>query len=144
MFGHSNKLTLSTVITIGLAVLIIPALVFILVFGYRQNSSAILHILQEQIVRSQEDSIKATHNLIHPVAATVKVVSEMVAADPNFFRSERCRELLYQSMISADQIDAIYVSFEDGYHRAVSRIDADRRRADPRIPTESDLAFGLP
>jgi adenylate cyclase len=37
-------------------------------------------------------------------------------------------------LTTADEIDAAFVSFEDGYHRAVTRIDDDRRRSDPRIP----------
>src|SRR5690606_4661615 len=41
------------------------------------------------------------------------------------------------ALVAADQIDAIYVSFEDGFHRVVSRLDADRRRSDPRIPAEA-------
>jgi len=41
---------------------------------------------------------------------------------------------LYRALTSAASIDAVYVSFEDGYHRVVTRIDEDRRRADPRIP----------
>ena len=42
--------------------------------------------------------------------------------------------MLYQALTSAPQIDAAYVSFEDGYHRVVTRIDDDRRRSDPKIP----------
>ncbi|MFI5002110.1 MAG: adenylate/guanylate cyclase domain-containing protein, partial [Reyranellales bacterium] len=44
------------------------------------------------------------------------------------------RNTLYAALISASQIDAVYTSFEDGYHRVVTRMDADRRRTDPRIP----------
>src|SRR4029077_5170854 len=127
---------LSTVITIGLAMLIVPVLVFILVFGHRRNSSAILNIMQEHIARTQENSVKTADGLIRPVAGTLQVVSEVVAADPNFFKTDRSRELLYQGLISAEQIDAIYVSFEDGYNRAVAHIDEDRRRAIPNVPNE--------
>jgi adenylate cyclase len=135
--GNLNKLSLSTVITAGLAVLIVPVLVFILVFGHHRNSLAIRTILDEQIARTQENSIKTADNLIRPVASTLQVVSQAVAADPTFFKTEGSRELLYQGLISADQIDSFYVTFEDGYHRAVTRINADRRRADPRIPPKA-------
>src|SRR5438309_1060521 len=91
---HWNKLSLSTIITIGLAVLIVPVLVFILVFGYQKNSAAIHNLLEERIVQSQENSVKAANGLIHPVAGTLKVVAEAVAADPKFFRTEASRELL--------------------------------------------------
>ncbi len=138
MSRHSNKPGLSTVITIGLAVLIVPVLVFILWFGHYKNSKAIHNMLEERIARSQENSIKATKNLIHPVLGTVKIVAEVVETDPNFFRTEASRELLYQSLTSAEQIDGFHVSFEDGYFRAVTRIDAGRRRSDPRIPAEAN------
>ena len=62
---------MSTVITMGLAVLIVPVLVFILIFNYQRNSSAMLDILQEQIDRSQKRSIKATDDLIRPFAGTL-------------------------------------------------------------------------
>ena len=99
---------------------------------------AIHSILQERIVHSQENSIKAADTLIQPVAGTLKVVAEMVAADPGFFKTDGSRELLYQSLISAEQIDGFHVSFEDGYYRVVTRIDAGRRRADPRIPPNAN------
>jgi adenylate cyclase len=38
----------------------------------------------------------------------------------------------------APEIDAAYVSFDDGYHRVVTRIDDDRRRSDPRIPATAN------
>jgi class 3 adenylate cyclase len=45
---------------------------------------------------------------------------------------------LYRALTSAAHIDAVYVSFEDGYHRVVTRIDEDRRREDPRIPATAN------
>jgi hypothetical protein len=41
-------------------------------------------------------------------------------------------------LISAPQIDAVYTSFEDGYHRVVTRMDEDRRRSDSRIPARAN------
>jgi adenylate cyclase len=46
--------------------------------------------------------------------------------------------LLYRALTSAEQIDAVYVSFEDGYHRVVTRMDDNRRRSDPRIPRSAN------
>ena len=45
---------------------------------------------------------------------------------------------LYRALTSASHIDAVYVSFEDGYHRVVTRIDEDRRRSDPHIPAAAN------
>ena len=138
MSMHFRKLSLSTVITLGLAVLIVPVMVFILVFAYWQNSTSIHTLLDDRIKRSQQNSRKSAENWVHSVAGTLKVVSEMVAAYPDFFKTEGSCEVLYQGLISAEQIHGIHVSFEDGYYRAVSRIDADRRRLDPRIPQNAN------
>ena len=46
--------------------------------------------------------------------------------------------MLYKALTSAPQIDAVYVSLEDGYHRVVTRMDDDRRRSDPKIPATAN------
>jgi adenylate cyclase len=77
-------------------------------------------------------------NPLEPVAATIRLVAEMAGARPEFFRTEESRNTLYEALISAPQIDAVYTSFDDGYHRVVTRIDEDRRRSDPRIPPRAN------
>jgi len=130
-----RKPPLSMVIALGLAFLIIPALVFVLAFSYHRNRQASLKVLDRSIKRSQESSIEATKKLIDNPAGILHLLAEMAKVDPVQFRFELSREILYKGLISADQIDAIYVSFEDGYHRVVSRVDANRRRSDPSIPS---------
>ena len=68
----------------------------------------------------------------------LRMLAEVAASNPGYFRTEESRNLLYRALISADQIDAVYTSFEDGYHRVVTRIDADRRRSDFRIPANAN------
>jgi len=63
----------------------------------------------------------------------LRLLASAAAADPAFFRTEPSRDFLYQAVTAAPQIDAAYVSFEDGYHRVVTRIDDDRRRSDSQI-----------
>ena len=62
----------------------------------------------------------------------------MAAVDPAYFRTEASADLLYRALISGEQVDAVYVSFEDGYHRVVTRMDEDRRRSDPKIPANAN------
>jgi adenylate cyclase len=62
------------------------------------------------------------------------VLAEVTAAIPDFFRIERSGDVLFRALTSAEEIDAAFVNFEDGYHRAVTRIDDNRRRSDPKIP----------
>ena len=123
----------------GLFVLLsIPVLIFILLYNYHQNSAAIQATLKDQVSKARRASLEEAENLLNPVAATLSLLAATAADNPETFRNEESRELLYQALISARQIDAAYVSFEDGYHRVVTRIDDDRRRADPAIPPNAN------
>lgn len=122
----------------GLTVLVVPALLCILVFGHQRNTAVGRKMLDDEVKRVQKSSIKMADMLIEPVAATLKLVAEVAVKNPGLFRAEESRELLYQALNSAQQIDAIYVSYEDGYHRVVTRIDSDRRRSDPLIPASAN------
>jgi len=123
----------------GLFVLLsIPVLIFILVYSYRQNAAAINATLSDAVAKTRQASIEDAENLINPVAGTPTLLAAVAADNPETFRNEESRELLYQALTSARQIDAAYVSFEDGYHRVVTRIDDDRRRSDPAIPPNAN------
>ena len=69
---------------------------------------------------------------------TLRLLAGIAGADPNYFRNEASAELLYRALTSAEQVDAVYVSFEDGYHRVVTRMDEDRRRSDPKVPATAN------
>ena len=112
----------------------IPILVFILVYNYNRTSSVIIAMLREQVAKTRAATVESAQDLIQPVARTLRLLAEVVASEPAAFRTEPSRDLLYRALTSVDQIDAIYVSFEDGYHRVVTRMDDNRRRSDPRIP----------
>jgi class 3 adenylate cyclase len=125
---------LSGVLSLVFVCLSIPILIFILLYNHHRTSAAIIANLHEQVAKTRLASIENAQNLINPVATTLRLLAGAAASDPALFRTEQSRELLYQALTSAEQIDAIYVSFEDGYHRVVTRVDADRRRSDPQIP----------
>ncbi len=76
--------------------------------------------------------------MIDSTETPLRFLAEVAAADPGYFRTEQSNDLLYRALTSASHIDAVYVSFEDGYHRVVTRIDEDRRRSDPRIPAAAN------
>jgi len=116
----------------------IPILIFILVYNYYRNSEAIIATLHEEVAKTRQVSMENVEAMIGGVAGTVGLLAEVTAADPGFFRTERSREILFRALTTAGEIDATVVSFEDGYHRAVTRIDADRRRSDPRIPPSAN------
>lgn len=131
-------LKLSTVMSLLFVSLTIPVLIFILVYNYKQTSSAIIATLHEQVAKTRVATIESAQHLLQPVGSMLRVLAGGVAADPAFFRTEPSGEILYRALTSADYLDAVWASFEDGYHRAVTRIDDDRRRSDPRIPQSAN------
>ena len=112
----------------------IPILIFILVYNYTKNSAAIVSALNDAARQTSQVGVERTQELIESTESPLRFLAEVAAADPGYFRIEKSNDLLYRALTSAAHIDAVFVSFEDGYQRAVTRIDQDRRLADPRIP----------
>jgi class 3 adenylate cyclase len=116
------------------ALLILPALGAVIAFSYYANADNLANISQRFIDRARDDALDLVSKFFEPVEATLGIVSAVATASPELFRAEESRNILYEALISAPQIDAVYTSFDDGYHRVVTRMDEDRRRTDPRIP----------
>jgi adenylate cyclase len=129
-----RKPKLSAIMAAFFVCLSIPILLFILIYNYYRHSETMVSILHEDVAKASRASVENVENMISGVAATLRLLAEATAADPDFFRTERSNDVLFRALTSAAEIDAAFVSFEDGYHRAVTRIDDDRRRSDIRIP----------
>jgi adenylate cyclase len=138
MLGKRREISLQGSIAAIFVLLILPALGLVIAFSYHQNARNLRSLSDRFIDRARDEAITATTNFLAPVGATLRLVAEMAGTRPGFFRSKDSRNVLYKALTSADQIDALYVSFEDGYHRVVTRIDADRRRSDTRIPARAN------
>ena len=134
--GHKPKL--SAVMAALFVCLSIPILIFILAYNHYRNAEAILAILQEQVTKSRHASVESVEVLMRGVSGMLGLLAEAVATQPAYFRTENSREALYRVLTSSNQIDAAYVSFEDGYHRVVTRVDDDRKRSDPKIPKDAN------
>jgi class 3 adenylate cyclase/ABC-type nitrate/sulfonate/bicarbonate transport system substrate-binding protein len=135
MMGRPRLSLIMSLLFIGLS---IPVLIFILIYNYNKNSAGIVSILNEAVAQTSQAGVERTQDLIENTESPLRFLAEVAAADPGYFRTEQSRDLLYRALTSAAHIDAVYVSFEDGYHRVVTRIDEDRRRADPRIPATAN------
>jgi hypothetical protein len=120
------------------ALLILPALGAVIAFSYYENARNLTNVSQRFIDRARDDAVEMSRNLLEPVGATLRLVAAAEQATPGFFHSDESANLLYQALVSAPQIDAVYASFENGYHRVVTHIDDDRRRSDPRIPANAN------
>jgi class 3 adenylate cyclase len=146
--GQPRLSLIMSLLFIGLS---IPILIFILIYNYTKNSAAIVAALNDAVIQTSQAGLDRTQQLIEGTENPLRFLAEVAAADPGYFRTEQSRDLLYRALTSAANIDAVYVSFEDGYHRVVTRIDEDRRRGDPRIPAAANwhssyidaITFGL-
>lgn len=137
-FVAMRRLRLSLIMSLLFIGLSIPILIFILIYNYNKNSAGMLAILNEAVTQTSRAGVERTLDLIENTESPLRFLAEVASADPGYFRADQSNDLLYRALISGAYIDAAYVSFEDGYHRVVTRIDADRRRADPRIPATAN------
>src|SRR6202011_1642822 len=137
-FATMGRPRLSLIMSLLFIGLSIPILIFILIYNYNKNSAGMVSILNDAVAQSSHAAVERTENLIENTESPLRFLAEVAADDPGYFRTEASRDLLYRVLTSAAHIDAIYVSFEDGYHRVVTRIDEDRRRADPKIPAAAN------
>ena len=133
--GRPRLSLIMSLLFIGLS---IPILIFILIYNYNKNSAGMVSILNEAVAQTSQASAERTETLIENTEGPLRFLAEVAAADPGYFRTEQSRDLLYRALTSATYIDAVYVSFDDGYHRVVTRIDEDRRRSDPAIPAAAN------
>ena len=133
--GRPRLSLIMSLLFIGLS---IPILIFILIYNYNKNSAGMVAILNEAVAQTSQAGVERTQDLIENTETPLRFLAELAAADPGYFRAEQSNDLLYRALTSGAYIDAAYVSFEDGYHRVVTRIDEDRRRADPRIPATAN------
>ncbi len=133
--GRPRLSLIMSLLFIGLS---IPVLIFILIYNYNKNSAGMVSILNDAVAQTSRAGVERTQDLIENTESPLRFLAEVASADPGYFRGEQSNDLLYRALTSGAYIDAAYVSFEDGYHRVVTRIDEDRRRADPRIPATAN------
>ena len=129
---------LSLIMSLLFIGLSIPILIFILIYNYNKNSAGMVSILNDAVAQTSHAGVERTQDLIENTESPLRFLADLAVADPGYFRTEQSNDLLYRALTSGAYIDAAYVSFEDGYHRVVTRIDEDRRRADPRIPATAN------
>lgn len=130
---RTRRISLSLAVNLGIAATIIPAMIFILGYGYQKLSGSRYLFLEEEMTASQKNIFSSVNSFLDPVIANIETISGFASFDPLAFKREESREILFRSVNGMPQIDALYVSFADGYHRVVTRIDDDRRRANSRI-----------
>lgn len=131
------RVSVGATMLMAFALFSLAPLVFVAMYGYSRNGDAAVQSLRQQLDHTMSESVRATGAMIDVVGNNLALVAEAVRANPARFRDAAGNDTLWQVLQHVPHIDAIYVSFEDGYHRVVSRIDDDRRRSDPLIPDEA-------
>src|SRR5262245_2449013 len=111
----AGKPKLSVVTSLLFVGLSVPILIGILLFIYYKNSGEVALIRDRDVVRTRQESVESAEAFINPIESTLRLLAAMAAAEPGLFRTEASRELLYQAVVSSNQIDAVYATFEDGY-----------------------------
>jgi class 3 adenylate cyclase/ABC-type nitrate/sulfonate/bicarbonate transport system substrate-binding protein len=137
-FVAMRRLRLSLIMSLLFIGLSIPVLIFILIYNFNKNAAGMVSILNEAVAQTSRAGVERTQDLIENTESPLRFLAEVASADPGYFRADQSNDLLYRALTSGAYIDAAYVSFEDGYHRVVTRIDEDRRRADPKIPATAN------
>ena len=132
--GTRLQVSISTIF----ALLILPALAAVIAFRYHENDRNLRDLSQTLLDRARDDAVTSVSALLDQVASTLEMVAAVEASRPGFFRDDGSSVVLYHALVTAGYIDAVYTSFNDGYHRVVTRIDDDRRRSDPRIPATAN------
>jgi adenylate cyclase len=132
-----SGITLQASITMLFALLILPALAIVIGFSFHENLRNLTTLSNRFIDRASQDALEMSGNLLQPVAEALRLMAGAEETTPGFFRSDESSNFLYDALISAPQIDAVYTTFENGFHRVVTRVDDDRRRSDPRIPANA-------
>ena len=138
LYARIGQPRLSLIMSLLFIGLSIPILIFILIYNYNKNSAGMVTILNDAVAQTSQASVERTQDLIESTESPLRFLAEVASNDPGYFRTEQSNDLLYRALTSAEHIDAVYVSFDDGYHRVVTRIDEDRRRSDPRIPAAAN------
>ena len=118
--------------------LILPALAAVIGFSFYENAHNLTALETWFIDRARDDAVEMSSHLLEPAVEALRMMAGAEKTAPGFFRSDESSDFLHDALISAPQIDAVYVSFEDGFHRVVTRLDADRRRSDPKIPANAN------
>lgn len=98
------------------ALLILPALAAVIGFSYSENARNLHELSQHFMDRTRAGAIDMASNLLALVAAILRLVAEVATDRPGFHRADESRNILYEALTSAPQIDAVYASFDDGYH----------------------------
>jgi len=136
--GTRFRVSVGVLMLFIFAVFTVAPLLGVMFYGYNRNEASALTNLEHQVSRNMHQTLHASAAMVESVGRVIAIVSDTAAMSPVYFKSQRGRQVLWRALNAADQIDAIYVSLENGFHSVVTRIDDDRRKSDARIPATAN------
>src|ERR1700692_1745931 len=92
-----TKIRLQISISMLFMILILPVLALIMVYSYHENARNLISLADVEIERARDDSIAVATNLLEPVEGTLRIIAEIAASNPAYFRTEQSRDLLYDA-----------------------------------------------
>jgi len=135
--SSSRSIPLSLVLAVGFAVLGTLPLIGLLFLDQTRLEDAVLANLSRQLVSVERHALATVATLQEDATHVMPLVAATVAADLARYQGPDVDHVLQAAMAPIPAIDAMYVSFEDGSHRVVTRVDPDRRQTDARIPADA-------
>ena len=87
-----GTIRLSVVMSALFVLLSIPVLIFILLYNYYKNASAIEATLTDEVAKTKQVSIEEVENLFSPVAATLRMLAAVAAQNPDAFKKNQSRD----------------------------------------------------
>lgn len=137
MADHDRRISFTALLATSFAILGTLPLVGLLILNQVRLEGAILASLDRQLEEVENHALDTVAALEGEATHVMPVVAATVASDLERYKGPSVDDVLHAAVAAVPAIDAMYVSFEDGTHRVVTRVDRDRRQADPRIPDEA-------
>src|SRR5262249_9673828 len=86
--ASGRRSRLSVVMALLFVGLSIPILIFILVYNYQRNSAVIISMLDDSVAEASRVSIERTQSLVDSTEGALRMLAEVGATNPGYFRQE--------------------------------------------------------
>jgi class 3 adenylate cyclase len=129
--------SLRSTLIIAFSVLSLPVLALVLSLSYWRNIESTKELLHDEETRAHATINRIVNVFFRTTATNLEILASLTATEKDFFRAQSSNNVLHSSLLWEQQIGHIYVTYEDGYMRGVSRIDEERRKEHPETPTDA-------
>lgn len=129
--------SLRATLILAFSALSLPVLALVLSLSYWRNIQSTKELLHDEEARAHETIERIVHVFFRSAVNNLEILAALSATQKNFFRSAESNNVLHTTLMWEKHIDHIYVTYEDGYVRGVSRINDERKHNDPNVPADA-------